>query len=247
MLLGPYSYLESLVASSDIDICNIALSRIGDRATVSSIDPPEGSAQADHCARFYPLARDFALSARAWSFNTIRTSNDPIYVNPQPGWRFAYAKPNDCLKVLAVVDGQTAYWWKQSSQVPFLLETDDLTGAEIILTDLENAVIVYQRRITDSNVFPPQFVSALAWLLASYIAGPIVKGEAGRKAAVTCYQAYSTEIAAASVTNAAQSSRKQGYTPPSMAARGFSSLYPSYDAPVEGPFGFYAYPSIDNG
>ena len=32
--------------SSVVDICNIALSRLGDRATVTSIDPPEGSAQA---------------------------------------------------------------------------------------------------------------------------------------------------------------------------------------------------------
>ena len=49
--------------SSVVDICNIALSRLGDRATVTSIDPPEGSAQADHCRRFYPIALKTILAA----------------------------------------------------------------------------------------------------------------------------------------------------------------------------------------
>ena len=39
------------------------LGHIGDAATVSSINPPEGSAQAEHCARFYPIARDALLAA----------------------------------------------------------------------------------------------------------------------------------------------------------------------------------------
>ena len=42
--------------ASVVDICNQALSHLGDSATVASIDPPEGSAQAEHCARFYPAA-----------------------------------------------------------------------------------------------------------------------------------------------------------------------------------------------
>lgn len=51
--------------ASEVDICNLALARLGDNATVASIDPPEGSAQAEHCARFYAIARDSLLEMHA--------------------------------------------------------------------------------------------------------------------------------------------------------------------------------------
>ena len=60
--------------SSVIDICNLALSHLGDTATVASIDPPEGSAQAEHCSRFYPVARDAMLELFNWKFATRRAT-----------------------------------------------------------------------------------------------------------------------------------------------------------------------------
>ena len=54
--------------ASEVDICNLALGHLGDNATVSSISPPEGSAQAEHCARFYPIARDALLEMHNWNF-----------------------------------------------------------------------------------------------------------------------------------------------------------------------------------
>ena len=58
--------------SSEVAICNLALAHLGDSATVASIDPPEGSAQSEHCARFYPIARDALLEMHAWKFATRR-------------------------------------------------------------------------------------------------------------------------------------------------------------------------------
>jgi hypothetical protein len=60
--------------ASEVDICNLALGHIGDSATVSSINPPEGSAQAEHCSRFYPIARDSLLEMHNWGFATKRTN-----------------------------------------------------------------------------------------------------------------------------------------------------------------------------
>ena len=56
--------------ATEVDICNMALSFLGDRATVTSINPPEGSAQAEHCARFYPMALNEMLAQARWSFAT---------------------------------------------------------------------------------------------------------------------------------------------------------------------------------
>jgi hypothetical protein len=143
----------------------------------------------------------------------VRATDAPVYVDPQPGWAYAYAKPNECLKVLAVVPAFSADYWWLGQPSPFILETDELTGAELILTDLADAVIIYQRKIVDTTVFPAQFVSALSWLLASYLAGPVVKGQAGRKAAVDCMGVYTREIATAAVLNANQSVKRPSFVP----------------------------------
>ena len=60
--------------ASEVEICNLALSHLGDTATVASSDPPEGSAQAEHCARFYPIARDALLEMQNWKFATRRAT-----------------------------------------------------------------------------------------------------------------------------------------------------------------------------
>lgn len=229
--------------SSEIDICNLALARLGDRANVASIDPPEGSAQADHCAQFYPLARDIALEHRAWSFNTFRKVEAAFLETPQPGWNYAYAMPNDALKILAVVQPFVTEWWANPSS-PFRLEMDEASGTQLILADQPEVAIVYQKRVTDATMFPPQFVSALAWLLASYLAGPVVKGDAGRKAAQACYNAWIAEAAQASVINANQGQKRSQYIPEGMRARGAGmQSWASPDAPIIGQYGWYAYPS----
>ena len=58
--------------ASEVDICNLALAHLGDSATVASINPPEGSAQAEMCQRFYPIARDSLLEMHNWGFATRR-------------------------------------------------------------------------------------------------------------------------------------------------------------------------------
>ena len=42
--------------ATEVDICNLALAHLGDDATIATIKPPEGSAQAEKAARFYPIA-----------------------------------------------------------------------------------------------------------------------------------------------------------------------------------------------
>ncbi len=88
--------------SSEVDIVNLALSNLGEAATVSSIDPPEGSAEAEHAAMFYPMARDSMLEMHEWRFATKRvllalTGSDTFE------WTYAYALPAGMLRALAVL------------------------------------------------------------------------------------------------------------------------------------------------
>lgn len=240
------------MSASVVDICNLSLSRLGDKGGVTSINPPEGSSQAANCARFYPLARDVALSSAPWNFNTTRETG-ALLDTAQAGWQYAYATPNKCLKVIKVIPGYTDWSiWQECEGWPFEIETDDLTGLPLILTDLVDATIVFQRQIEDPTLFPPKFVTALSWLLCSYLAGAVIRGAAGIKAGQASYAAYMTEISSAGSTDANQRKGRAQRIPDALAARGYGADYSAYpnfrDGPVSGPYGFYAYPDgLGNG
>src|SRR5512135_2814386 len=89
--------------ASDVDICNLALAQLGDAAAVQSINPPDQSAQAAHCARFYPVARDALLEMHTWGFATLRVALAQVS-NPFPQWQYAYAAPSDAINYLEVLD-----------------------------------------------------------------------------------------------------------------------------------------------
>jgi hypothetical protein len=98
------------------------------------------------------------------------------------GWTYAYALPTDFLKVCASTP--PALGAISTSIYEFDTETD-ATGQKILLTDVENPYLVYVRVIDDTSKFSPTFVTALSYLLASMLAGPVLKGEAGEAQANT--------------------------------------------------------------
>lgn len=203
--------------SSVVDICNIALSHLGDTATVASIDPPEGSAQAEHCARFYPIARDTALEMHPWSFATRRALL-ALLTDTNDQWDYVYALPNKTLKVLAVlasdvgddyvvsnlqytrenVDLSSAYG--VYTPQPFCVETL-ASGQRVVLTNQEDALIRYTESITDSQKFSPLFTMSLSWLLASMLAGPILKGDVGAAEGKRCLQMFTALFSQARISD----------------------------------------------
>lgn len=202
--------------ASDVDICNVALALLGDTAIVGSINPPSGGAQASHCARFYPLCVNELLELHQWGFATTRVplallANNPAYQTAfaQGTWKYAYAAPPNVANYISVLDPNTTDDYSVGLQMyntysaplvnlgvytpqPFTVETDPNTGADVILTNQVNAVLRYTQFITDSSRFSPLFVTCLTHLLASKLAGPLLKGDAGRaesKAQLALFQA----------------------------------------------------------
>ena len=199
---------------SEVGICNIALARLGDNATVASIDPPEGSAQAEHCERFYPVARNSLLEMHPWKFATRRVLLARLNV-PSWGWTFAYAKPHDALNLLAVLPPSAA---SDTDTQPFESESDS-SGSAIILTNQPDASLRYVAHVVDTTRFSPLFVDALAWLLASYLAGPLIKGDAGANMAKACYQSFLYVFGQAKVSDANQRNIHPEHTPSWIAGR----------------------------
>lgn len=206
--------------ASVVDICNLALSNLGDSAIVVSIDPPDGSAQAEHCARFYPIARNTMLEMATWSFATKRVTLAQV-TNPSTTWLYAYAMPSQVVNVLSVLPSDATDDYSQTfsppdfaqfpngfrdnpmlnaaySPQPYTIETD-ANGDDIILTNVEDAVLRYTVLVDDPTKFSPLFVTALSWLLSSMLAGPLIKGDAGSSKAMQClkiFQAWETQAEA---------------------------------------------------
>lgn len=185
--------------ATEVQICNLALARLGDEATVASISPAEGSAQAEHCARFYPVARDSLLELHGWKFSTRRATL-AVLDTDLFGWTFAYAEPANVLRVLKVLGAEQKNHEEGSE---FLTDSAE-DGTVCIRTDLTTATALYTAKVTDTSKFSPLFVDALGWLLASHLAGPLLKGDAGRKAAIDCLKMAQAMIASAQSSDANQ-------------------------------------------
>lgn len=186
--------------ASEVEICNLALAHLGDSATIASIDPPEGSAQAEHCSRFYPMARDALLQTHPWNFATRRAQLAQL-ANAPYGWAFTYARPVGALDVFDiqppnVVDGT-------EPTKAYVCELD-AEGNEVIYTNVQNAVARYVTLVTDTNRFSPLFTLALSWHLASMLAGPIIKGKEGAAQAQRCAQMAEMYLSRAKVNDAQQ-------------------------------------------
>lgn len=189
--------------ATDVSICNLALGHLGDGATVSSIDPPEASMQAEYCSQFYPIARDQMMELHDWNFATRRISAALLTTDPWTQWRFAYAVPSEAIRVFSVLPPEAAddqlgpdyrftatpqaYLGPQETPNDFEIEVDG-EGRRVIYTNVEDAVLRYTVPVTDTTRFSPLFVTALSYLLASYLAGPILKGESGRSIAGSMMQ-----------------------------------------------------------
>lgn len=170
--------------SSEVEICNLALSHIGDEAEIADLN--EASAQAKNCSQFYPQCRDELVAMRDWTF-ARRTEKLVLRADAAlDGWEFAYAMPNDALVVRRVFpEGFNDPY----CDFPFSIETD-ADGDPIIYSNSENAFAAFSKRVTDAGRFPPLFVTALSFLLAARIAGPIIKGAVGMRVSEAMLQSF---------------------------------------------------------
>jgi hypothetical protein len=172
--------------ASDVQICNMALSHIGSDARVTSIRPPDGSVEAGHCATFYDLARTELLEPGNWAFSLKRATLAQV-TNTSQAWAYAYTKPSDCLRPLRIPRpkvGLSVFALEEQHLEPHVDDRDsaqfDVEG-DVIFTNYPDATLVYVRDITDSTKFSASFTATFSFLLAGYLAGPVIKGNEGAR------------------------------------------------------------------
>lgn len=215
--------------ASTTDICNMALSHVGADTAVTSISPPDGSVEAGHCARFYPIARAEMLEDHTWTWSKARAALAET-TNASAIWAYAYALPSDCLSPVRVLQ-QSILFDFLTQPFPTLVTADELeqwtergsadfeVEGQVLYTHEPDAVLLYTRDIADTTKFSMKSVVALSYLLASYLAGPIIKGEPGATAAAKFRQAYDLKKGQAAAGDANGSSERAEHVPDFIRAR----------------------------
>lgn len=199
--------------ASEVQICNLALSRVGARR-ISSLG--ENTKEAKECNKIYTDTRDFVLAAHDWGFARKHATLAAISTPTYPGWDYAYAYPTDCLAARRIKNdtGSTspiAYSLEEDrymnvGKVEFEIRATAALDGKVILTNEPEAVMIYTARVTDSNLFSAEFIDAFAYRLASDLAVPL---RADTRKSDTHFRKYTFLIGSAQASSA-----NEGYEKP---------------------------------
>lgn len=144
--------------STEVDICNIALHRIGAERITSLADTTK---RAKICNDLYSFERDLLLREHPWNFATARvalakTANTPLF-----GFTGEFQLPADYIRVIDTEFGDY-------EDFEFRIEADKL------LCDESSIKIEYIFKATDTSKFDAKFIETLALRIASRLAYSMV-------------------------------------------------------------------------
>ncbi|MEW5705085.1 MAG: hypothetical protein AB1781_10960 [Pseudomonadota bacterium] len=142
------------MSSSEIEICNLALTRLGHSAITAF---SEASVGASLAKLHYANTRDAVLRAHPWNFAIRRVMLAQETTTPAFEYTYQYALPADFLKIVRTDLDAQGY------SVDYRIEGRKL------LTDEGTIGIEYIARIEDVAQFDPMFVDCLAARLAAEI------------------------------------------------------------------------------
>ena len=168
-------------SSSRLEICNMALGFCGTRPIGS---PNETTPEAVQCGLFWDRARRSALRDYPYRF-AVRRFRLPEMTVPDvyaQEWTHCYGIPDGVLKVVRVHAGAK----RGTGRTPYAIQS--VEDGEILLCDVEQAMIDAVVDVEDVEQWDELFVSAMARKLACLICVPLCKGESKLNGLVQLYQ-----------------------------------------------------------
>lgn len=154
---------------SKTEICNLAIRRLGSTKEIQDFDT-ERSKEAAACRRLYPFSLSRMFRAFPWHFSIRIATLATLATNDwSDEWGYAYAIPTSAKKVLRIVSGNRNE--AQDETIEFRVVGND--AQKILLTNQVNAKIEYTVEVSVIEIYPDDFISALAWLLAADLAPSI--------------------------------------------------------------------------
>ena len=147
------------MTNTAIDICSRALVKLG-ASSISSFD--EDTTEAHVAKQLYEITLDSLLAVYPWRFALKQAKLGRLSIPPETDYRYAYALPNDCIRVLSA--GAPS----RGNGLDYRLVNKTLQ------TNGENVVLTYISRPNEVD-FPVFFTEALIAKLASEFCLPLTE------------------------------------------------------------------------
>jgi hypothetical protein len=160
---------------TETEIANLALSHLAHSKEISNLET-ERTPEALACKRFYGIARDTTLRDFEWPFATKFETLGMVAQNPaeiDQEWAYSYRYPTNCSKLRRIITGIKPI--NRQSQITYAIGRD--AEGLLIYTNESEAEIEFTYTERDTSRYPPDFVLALSFRLAAYIAPRITAGD----------------------------------------------------------------------
>jgi hypothetical protein len=158
--------------ASDTEIANIALGHLGNGKDIQNLTSDQ-SDEATACRRFFDLARDSTLRDYPWPFATKIADLALVESSPNDEWDYSYRYPTDCLNLRRIRSGQRND--TRDTRASFMVTRD--AAGRLIYSDEATASLEYTMRNEDPSQYPDDFVLAMSFRLAYYIAPRVTGGD----------------------------------------------------------------------
>lgn len=207
---------------SKVELCNAALSKLGQDVRITSLSENTKAARALNVA--FDRVLDFVLADGIWPF-ALKYGALAVKAQATLGWTYRYDYPDEALTVLAVSDERGIRSYRDLLSIGQAVDGPDFEvqhgdDGTAILADIADAYVVYVARIDEPTRWPPLFVETLACRLALDVA-PVIAAELGLKLGPNLLQQYEYAKAKAQTHDFNESSEVlyRSFSP-TMASRG---------------------------
>jgi hypothetical protein len=185
--------------ASEVDIANLALTKLG-AATIISLNDPDPKATVMNL--LYPIVRDAELRRRKWKFSLRRASLPALAATPI-GYARQFQLPTDplCLRVIQVGDYHVGLDMSDYRSIP--TEIFSIEGTTILANLPAPLNIRYIAQVTDTGTFDAAFVDALACRMAFESCKKITNSDSAKESLRADYRAAIREAAHANALESA--------------------------------------------
>lgn len=175
---------------TETDLCNMALSHIGE-GLITSLDDDNETARI--CKQYYQHARRLVLSQYMWGFARRVEPLAKIQVETYTGgYKHTYLYPEHALRIYRIIQDTELrnglYASYTVKDIPNYEVFNLDTSTKAIGTNITSAYVDYIFDTNDPDIFPPIFVEALTRFLAASLAQSLVGNMEMYRAQFQIYQ-----------------------------------------------------------
>ena len=168
------------MATSEVDICNSALAKLGVEPITSFLD---NTKRGRLCALQYPKIRTKILRMHPWNFATKQVQLTPLVAPPLFEYSYQYNLPADFIRTVSVYCPSSRY----TIEGKFILSNDATLDFSYIFD------------VQDVNLYDPLFSELLALGLSVELCYPLVQS---RELYTSLLQVFTEEIRLVRTVNA---------------------------------------------